>query len=242
MPLAETPAQVQFLGTKHLQCRFEELDSIYSRRCQPREFPIGAQVECADGIVSGVANWGVILLTSIFFLVEATAIPRKVKSITDEGDPAVLRIVRLTRDLRQYVAIEAGVDFLTAVVNVILLVAIGVDFALLWGVLAFFLSFVPAVGIFIAIVPPALMALIQFGVPQMLIVIVGYIIISFVAVNHIKPRFVQKTVNISVLVTFLSLILWGWVRSPLEQSWACQWRLSFKRFSTAGRKRVGGPT
>ena len=172
-------------------------------------------VEFASGIVSGAANWGVILLTSIFFLVEATAIPRKVKSITDEGSPAVLRIVRLTRDLRQYVAIEAGVGFLTAVANVILLVAIGVDFALLWGILAFFLGFVPAVGIFIAIVPPALMALIQFGVPQMLVVIVGYIIINFVAVNLIKPRFVQKTVNISVLVTFLSLILWGWVLGPI---------------------------
>jgi predicted PurR-regulated permease PerM len=59
------------------------------------------------------------------------------------------------------------------------------------------------------------MALIQFGVPEMLIVVVLYIVINFVVDNVIKPRFIEEGVNISVLMTFLSLILWGWVLGPI---------------------------
>jgi predicted PurR-regulated permease PerM len=169
----------------------------------------------AGGIVSGISNWGLILLTSAFFLVEAIVMPRKVASVTEEGDPDVVRLLRLNEDLRQYMAINAGVGLLAAVLNVILLAVIGVDFALLWGVLSFFMSFIPNVGFLISWIPPALMALTQFGLPEMLIVIVAYIVINFVVDEVIKPRFIQEGVNISVLVTFLSLILWGWVLGPI---------------------------
>jgi predicted PurR-regulated permease PerM len=169
----------------------------------------------AGGIVSGLSNWGLILLTTAFFLVEATVMPRKVQNVTEEGDPDVVRVLRLNQDLRQYMAINAGVGLLAAILNVILLAVIGVDFALLWGVLSFFMSFIPSVGFLISVIPPALMALIQFGVPEMLIVVVLYIVINFVVDNVIKPRFIEEGVNISVLMTFLSLILWGWVLGPI---------------------------
>lgn len=171
--------------------------------------------EFAAGVVSGLSNWGLILLTSVFFMVEATSIPLKVQSVAEDNDPDVLRTLRLTQDLRQYMAINAGVGFLAAVLNVILLATIGVDFALLWGVLSFFMSFVPNVGFIISVIPPALMALIQFGVTEMLIVIVAYVVINFLVDNVIKPRFIQEGVNISVTVTFLSLIVWGWVLGPI---------------------------
>ncbi len=52
------------------------------------------------GIVSSLSNWGLILLTSVFFLVEAIIMPRKVQSVAEEDDPDVLRAFRLTGDLR----------------------------------------------------------------------------------------------------------------------------------------------
>ncbi len=112
-------------------------------------------------------------------------------------------------------AINAGVGLLAAVINVILLAIIGIDFALLWGVLSFFMSFIPSVGFFISVIPPAIMALLQFGVTEMLIVIVLYIVINFIVDSVIKPRFIEEGLNISVTVTFLSLILWGWVLGPI---------------------------
>ena len=172
-------------------------------------------VEFAGSIVSGLSNWGLILLTAAFFLVEATVLPRKVDSVAEEGDPDVLQILRLNQSLRQYMAINAGVGALAAVFNVILLTVIGVDFALLWGVLSFFMSFIPNVGFLISVIPPAFMALLQFGVPEMLIVIVAYVVLNFLVDNIIKPRFIQEGVNISATITFLSLIIWGWVLGPI---------------------------
>jgi len=85
----------------------------------------------------------------------------------------------------------------------------------LWGVLSFFMSFVPNVGFLISVIPPAVMALIQFGVPQMMIVIVAYIVINFVVDSVIKPRFIQKDLGISYAVAFLFLLLWSWVLGPI---------------------------
>ena len=169
----------------------------------------------AGDIVSSLSNWGLILLTSVFFMLEATIMPRKVRSVAEESDPDVQRSLRFNQHIRQYMTINAAVGLLAAVFNVILLAIMGIDFALLWGVLSFFMSFIPNIGFLISVIPPAFMALIQYGVTEMLIVIVAYVLINFLVDNVIKPRFIQEGLNISATVTFLSLILWGWVLGPI---------------------------
>jgi predicted PurR-regulated permease PerM len=180
----------------------------------PKEL-LGVAAEFAGGVVSGLSNWGLIIMTSVFFLVEATIMPRKARSVTQEGDPDVQQILRLNQDLRQYMAVNAGVGALAAIMNVIFLTLMGIEFAVLWGVLSFFFSFVPNIGFIISVIPPAFMALLQFGVTEMLIVIGVYIVINFVVDNIIKPRFIEESVNISATVTFLSLVIWGWVLGPI---------------------------
>ena len=170
----------------------------------------------AAGLAAGLSNWGLIVITAIFFLVEATSMPRKVESITHGNpDPVVTEFVNVSGGLRQYMIINAGVGAMAAVLNTILLAIVGVEGAVLWGVLSFFLSFVPSIGFLISVIPPAIMALVQFGWETALIVVVLYIIINFLVDNVIKPKFIQEGVNISVLVTFVSLIVWGWVLGPI---------------------------
>ena len=169
----------------------------------------------SGGVVSGLSNWGLVLLTSIFFLVEATIMPAKLQNVAQIGDADAQRSLRFSQDIRRYTTINGLFGLLGAVCNVILLAIIGVDFALLWGVLSFFMSFVPNVGFLVSVIPPAVMALIQFGFPQMMIVIVAYIVINFVVDSVIKPRFIQKDLGISYAVAFLFLILWSWVLGPI---------------------------
>jgi predicted PurR-regulated permease PerM len=172
--------------------------------------------EFVGGLVSGISNWGLIVMTGIFFLVEALSLPKKVDSITQSGDdPDVHRIFRLTEGLREYMIINAFVGALAAILNTILLWVMGIEFAVLWGILSFFFSFVPNVGFLISVIPPAILALIQFGFTEMLIVIGAYVVINFLVDNIIKPRFIEEGVNISVLVSFLSLVVWGWVLGPI---------------------------
>lgn len=192
-----------------------DVDNLAADRLVAPDQLLGLAAEFAGGLVSGLSNWGLILMTTAFFLVEATVAPRKVHSVAEDSDPDVQRSLRFNQALRQYMVINAGVGLLAAVINVILLAIIGVDFALLWGVLSFFMSFIPSVGFLISVIPPALMALIQFGFTEMLIVIVAYVIINFLVDNVIKPRFIEEGVNISATVTFLSLILWSWVLGPI---------------------------
>jgi predicted PurR-regulated permease PerM len=169
----------------------------------------------AGGIVSGISNWITILMVGIFILVEATIMPKKIKSLTDESDQDVKQILGLNEGLRQYMIINAGVGALAGVLNTILLYLLGVEFAILWGLLSFFMSFIPSIGFLISVIPPAIMALLQFGPTQMLIVIGAFILINFLVDNVIKPRFIEEGVNISVTVTFISLIIWGWVLGPI---------------------------
>jgi predicted PurR-regulated permease PerM len=102
-----------------------------------------------------------------------------------------------------------------AVLDIILLLAVGVDFAIFWGVLSFLLSFLPNIGFIIALTPPTMLALIEFGFTRALFVLAGYILINFVMDNIIKPRFVGGRLDLSPLVVVLSLLFWGWLLGPM---------------------------
>jgi predicted PurR-regulated permease PerM len=176
---------------------------------------ISMAADFAAGIVSGFSSWGLIIMTGIFFLVEAMSMPRKLQNLKADSDSDVIQILELFGGLRQYMVVNAFAGVLAAVLNTILLFVMGIEFAVLWGVLSFFFSFVPNIGFLISVIPPAIMALLQFGVRETVIVVVAYIIINFVIDTVLKPKFIQEEVNISATVTFLSLIVWGWVLGPI---------------------------
>lgn len=176
---------------------------------------LGYAASFASSLLSGISNLGLILLTGIFLLVEATALPRKIQSVFDKSGPGVQRLFRFNQRIRKYMALNAVLGLLAATLNVIFLLILGVDFALLWGVLSFFMSFIPNIGFIVSLVPPALMALIELGPARMLVVIVGYILINGVVDNILKPKLFQQGLSLSPAVTFLSLIVWGWVLGPI---------------------------
>ena len=114
-------------------------------------------------------------------------------------------------DLRKYVTITAGKGVLTAILNYIFLVILGVDFAFLWAFFSFLMNFIPNLGFIFSFIPPALIALITLGPWQALIVFIVFWVINAVVENVIGPIFLKETLNISLLTTFLSLLVWGWI-------------------------------
>lgn len=91
----------------------------------------------------------------------------------------------------------------------LLLLILGIDFALLWGVLTFFLSFVPYIGIFLATAPSVLLALAQYGLGMAIFVIVAVTIINVMAENLVAPKIIGKGLSISPLIVFLSFFFWS---------------------------------
>lgn len=114
-------------------------------------------------------------------------------------------------DLRKYVTITALKGVITGVLNYILLVILGVDFAFLWAFFSFLMNFIPNLGFIFSFIPPALIALITLGPWPAVIVFIGFWLINAIVENVIGPIFLKESLNISLLTTFLSLLVWGWI-------------------------------
>ena len=156
-----------------------------------------------------------ILLTVTFILAEEIRFIDKLKNTGAANKKTLDAIQQFTRSINKYMAIKTVISFFTGLVVAISLMVIGVDYAALWGLLAFLLNFVPTLGSLLAAIPPVLLAIVQLGIGQAMITASIYIVINIAIGNIIEPRLMGKGLNLSTLVVFLSLVFWGWVLGPV---------------------------
>jgi len=166
------------------------------------------------GLANALANTFLIVLTVIFLLIEAAALPHKWHAMGHYA-PSMQGFEQFISSVSSYFSIKSWVSLVTGLFIAIWLAVIGVDYPLLWGLVAFLFNFVPNIGSIIAAVPAILLALVQLGGGEALLAGVGYVIANVVMGNVIEPRFMGKGVGLSTLVVFLSLIFWGWVLGPV---------------------------
>ncbi|MCA9434589.1 MAG: AI-2E family transporter, partial [Candidatus Omnitrophica bacterium] len=162
-----------------------------------------------------------ILLTVIFILAEASSFPRKLREVMTNPDESLPHFARFADNVNRYIGIKTTVSALTGLLVWLSLVLIGVDFPVLWGILAFLLNYVPNIGSIIAAVPPILLAFIQFGTDESILpaqaigTAVLFLVVNLTVGNVIEPRVMGKGVGLSTLVVFVSLVFWGWVLGPV---------------------------
>jgi len=174
---------------------------------------LSAAMGMAGAFLSGVgnvlANTFFIVLTVIFIMFEAVALPHK-WALIGEHAPSTGAVEQFTRSVNSYLMIKTAVSATTGILVAILLTVLGVDYPVLWGLVAMLFNFVPNIGSIIAAVPAMLLALVQFGPGEMLYTAIGYVIINLVMGNVVEPRFMGRGVGLSTLVVFVSLVFWGW--------------------------------
>ncbi len=129
---------------------------------------------------------------------------------------------------RSYLSVSAVFGLIVAAVDTAALWLLDVPGAFVWGVLAFVTNFIPNIGFFLGVIPPALIALLDGGVGLMIAVIVVYTVINFVFQSVIQPRVIGSSVGLSTSLTFLSLIFWTWVLGPLGAILAVPMSLLFR--------------
>lgn len=190
---------------------------------------VGYMTSFLQNIFSTFGNFFFVVLLMVFILIEFADITLKADRGEFAEDSWQNRFGDISDDLKKYVSINAIAGLMAAVADFALLLVLGVDFAILWGFLAFLFSFIPNIGFVLSVLPPALLALLEFGWGHCILVVVGYVIFNSIVDNIIKPRFLGKEFKMSILVVFLSLLFWGWLLGAIGAVLGVPLTLSVKR-------------
>ncbi|MCH9672516.1 MAG: AI-2E family transporter [Gammaproteobacteria bacterium] len=168
-----------------------------------------------NGFGGVLTNAFLIFLTAIFILFETASFPIKLHAIMDDPEKSLGQWRQFSENLRRYLAIKSLASLGTGAFICICLWLIGVDYPVLWGMLAFLLNYVPNIGSIIAAVPAVILAFIQLGPVPALWATGAYAVVNIVFGNIIEPRFMGRGLGLSTLVVFLSLVFWGWILGPV---------------------------
>lgn len=167
-----------------------------------------------NGIGGVLNNTLLIMFTVVFVLLEAWSFPRKLHAVAGSEDSSkALR--RFTESLNRYIGLKTAISLFTGLTVWLWVTLMGLDFPMLWGLLAFMLNYVPNIGSIIAALPAVLLAVVQLGVGRAVLIAIGYMIINVLMGNLLEPRIMGRSMGLSTLVVFLSLIFWGWVLGPV---------------------------
>ena len=167
------------------------------------------------GMGGALTNIVLILFTVLFLLAEASGFSSKLRRSLSDPDISYARFQHFADSLQRYLAIKAWISAATAVIVAVPLALLGLDYALLWGVLMFLLNYIPNIGPIIAAVPAVLLALVQLGPVPALVVAGIYLGANTLMGNIVEPRYMGRGVGMSALAVFLSLVFWGWILGPV---------------------------
>lgn len=121
-------------------------------------------------------------------------------------------ICSIDAQIRKYLVIKTAVSLANGLMVWIVLLLFGVDFAALFGLLAFFLNYIPNIGSFFATILRVGFAFFQFGnfwTPFWIFVVTDGL--DLILGNFVEPRITGKGLGLSPLLVFFSLLFWGWL-------------------------------
>ena len=179
----------------------------------------GQVMSLTAGLFAGfgglLADGFLIFIMVVFLLLEAGAFPAKLQAAFGDRGKTLSQFGQLASSVNRYLVIKTWLSLITGVLAGVWCAIFGLDFAILWGVLAFLLNYVPNIGSIIAAVPPALLAVVQLGPGTAVFILLGYVLINNVLGNVVEPRFMGQGLGLSTFAVVLSLIFWGWVLGPV---------------------------
>ncbi len=158
-----------------------------------------------------------IALFAFFMLLEMDSFPLKFNAILGKSNPheASEKSERIIINIRKYLGIKTLTSLSTGLLIFIALKIIGVDYAFIWGLIAFLLNYIPNIGSLLAAIPTLLFTAIQLGWKEVLWVGLAYLIVNVVIGSLIEPKVMGKGMGLSTLVVLISLVFWGWVLGPI---------------------------
>jgi predicted PurR-regulated permease PerM len=202
---------LDWVEAKGINVDSETFNSMFS----PRR-AVGVVVRTLTQFLQGLlTNTFLILVTVVFLLLELSGLPNKLRMALGPDHPSIPALNQFSQSLNHYLALKSWISIVTGVLAYLICRFLGINYALLWGLMAFLLNYVPNIGSIIAAVPPVMLALVEKGTPSAIICVIGYLSINVILGNFIEPRLMGKGLGLSTLVVWLSLVFWGWVFGPV---------------------------
>ncbi|NNE67167.1 MAG: AI-2E family transporter [Pyrinomonadaceae bacterium] len=187
----------------------------FNKLLESTDFTLAGIVQRILNTLSGIAaNAFLILIYLIFLFFEQVHFSKKANALfpsPEDGGKFFEIIEHINEAIRAYFKVKITVSLITATLSYLLMVAVGLDFAIFWAFLIFLLNFIPNIGSLIATLFPSALALIQFEntFAPFVVILVGVGAIQVIVGNLVEPRMMGSSLNISSLVVILSLSLWG---------------------------------
>lgn len=156
-----------------------------------------------------------ILALTILGLIEVSTFRAKAERAFRQprhGQELVASVRAIAEKFQRYLWARTVAAVLQGIAVTLLSWLLGLDLALVWGMIAFLLNFIPTIGSVLAVIPPTLFALVQFdGLGRALGVLAAMSVLQLVMGNYLDPLIQGKLLKLSPVVVLVSIVFWGWV-------------------------------
>jgi predicted PurR-regulated permease PerM len=175
-------------------------------------FPVVSSI--LGAVSNSLGNLLLVFLILIYMLLDAPNIPGRLRAALPEDSRWLDKATLFLISVQRYMILRTIFGAIIAIIQTILMLIIGVDFALQWGVLSFVTNYIPNIGFVLGVIPPVVVTLLEKGPLMAVILLVLYSAINNGIESFIAPRFMAEDLGITSLSIFLSLIFWTWVLGP----------------------------
>jgi predicted PurR-regulated permease PerM len=160
----------------------------------------------------------VVAFYMIFLLQSASRLPERIRSsFPAERSQTILAITRsINHAITEYLVVKVKASLLVGIPVGLACWAFGITGAVTWGTITFFGNFLPYIGALVAIIPPVILAFLEFNSlwPPLVFTVV-VLLIHGITSNLIEPTMTGKALGLSPLVVLIGLafwsLLWGFV-------------------------------
>jgi len=197
---------VQWLAKHDISLSMEEVGSYFD----PSKV-MNLVTTTLTGFSSVLGNIFLLLITVVFMLAEGNVFPRKLHIAFGDSAQTEKKLDHFLTMVNRYMAIKTMVSLVTGIIIGTVLWGMGVQFYVLWGLLAFLLNYIPNIGSIISAVPAVILTFLQLGAGYASVVIGLFVSVNMIMGNAVEPRLMGRSLGLSTLVVFLSLIFWGWL-------------------------------
>ena len=180
----------------------------------PNMFDVSKVMNLTAGVLgqlgSFMGNALTIFFLAVFLLLELDTLSIKSKVVFKESKTSTY-LFSIFESIRHYLSIKTVTSLLTGFLIWVGLKLIGLDYAIIWGLIGFLFNYIPNIGSIIAAIPAVLFALIQLGLGGVLWTGVIFVAVNMIVGNIVEPKMMGKGLGLSTYIVFVSLLVWGFI-------------------------------